>query len=226
MQTCIRVRKINNYLGSTINESRYIKQFNMNYIKSIILSCLIIHSFSVFSQTSTVEATLVLDTKDTLRGTVKVWLHLFNKEQINELSFNRRTWFLQGDKFIKIRTKNILSLEFTDFQGKHRFFISDKMLSNFPDKGLLFERIVDGRLSWYKRYSQNSYDFSMVVIDNFFLEGEEPIVLGAFRNTKKNLKELTSDFPELAEDIDDYKTDDDILNIINRFNQLSKNTSQ
>ena len=190
----------------------------------VIIFIVTLSAHAAFSQTSKVAATLVLNNNDTIKGEVKVWLNLFNRKLINELSFHRRTWLAKDDGFIKIPTKKIYYLEFVDFKEKQRIFVSDKVIPNFPDKGLLFERIVEGRLSWYKQYLQNRYDGSIVIIDHFCLENEEPITFRLFANRKKRLKELTQEFPQLIEFIDTFKTHEDLVYIVDQFNTLSKST--
>ena len=192
--------------------------------KIVIISIVMLSAHAAFSQTSKVAATLVINNNDTIKGEVKVWLNLFDRKLINELSFHRRTWLAKDDEFIKISSKKIYYLEFVDFKEKQRIFVSDKVIPNFPDKGLLFERIVEGRLSWYKEYLQNRYDGSIVTIDHFCLENEEPVTLRLFANRKKRLKELTQEFPQLIEFIDTFKTHEDLVYIVDQFNTLSKST--
>lgn len=199
----------------------------------IALSILI--SASAFTQKiQKIDAILLKkDSKDTLYVKIKVSANLFDKTLLNEgsicrdlivLDTNDKTW--PEEKWLK--PKEIDYLEFVDFKGEKRKFVtrheSGPLSKMDPLNKSLFEELFVGEIGWYRQYSINVYDHSTHESDYFIKKDKKkPIFIHLFTSHKKQLLKLTKDMPKLEPMILEMNNHNDILEVLKSYNDFKSN---
>lgn len=136
---------------------------------------------------------------------------------IDELSFYDFLHYMKDGKKASYFESQIEHLEFIDFDGKKRMFVSSRY-TNIKNARGLWEILCAGKITWYREYFPVVMAAGARTIgsrDFFAKEGKEP-VSGARR--KKKLLLLTSDQPGLISGIKSSKSDADILEILKIYN--------
>lgn len=133
---------------------------------------------------------------------------------VDEYSFNDFLYYHKDGEKVSFPIGQIEHLEFTDFDGKKRIFISSRYTGIKNARGL-WEIMYLGRITWYREFYYK-YPHGMSRRDFFVKQNEEPVFYG-FKG-KKKLMALTIDQPELVAKIKAIKTDEDLLQILKLYN--------
>ncbi len=137
---------------------------------------------------------------------------------LDELSFYDFIRYMKDGKKAFYYESQINHLEFTDFDGKKRLFVSSRYTDIKNARGL-WEILYAGKITWYREYYPVGYmnggGRTTGSRDFFAKEGQEP-VSGTRR--KKRLLQLTADKPGLTAQIKALKTDADVLEILKAYN--------
>lgn len=136
---------------------------------------------------------------------------------VDELSFYDWIYYLKDGAKESYQESQIDHLEFIDFDGKKRVFVSSRYTDIKNARGL-WEILSAGKITWYREYFPVVISGSRVckTRDFFVKTGEEPV----FANRpKKKLLALTNDRPDLTSRIKSLKKDADVMEILKIYNQ-------
>lgn len=152
---------------------------------------------SAYSQKKEIPAIIISDKNDTIRVDMIVDINFFDHTLIRELSILKKIKYLdsKGDEN-KIFAKNVKKLIFEDLKGENRVF-------KFDGKNKLHEVIYEGIIKVYVVYFASSYDGSQVAHMNFYDQEGKRVKPGPFGNSKKALKKVVKEIPELVKLIDE-----------------------
>lgn len=181
-------------------------------MRKLLCSLFCFLSIGVIAQIS-VDATIVEGVNDTVSAKLRVWNLLFTSKTIDERSFNKTLVLLDENnkRNKKLKARDVQYLRFIDFKNQERVFVNDGKL--------LKELVYDGRIKWYRTTSSNPFNGS-IEHQNYMISesGEQFNFFGLFDNNRNNLKEITRDKPELAEQIDEMKlTIENFENILRMY---------
>ena len=188
--------------------------------------------FSIMMISSSLSAQWTVDallskkgSSDTLKVKIINKTHHVNKESFDMMSLHKNVVIKGDDRDIWVKVKDIDYISLIDFQGNQREFISSEASPELkqinPVKKRLFEIITTGKISWYRSYYPDPISYQANARDYLIKENIDPVHLSPFSNQKKKLLMLTEDMPELESSIQAYETYDDLLNIINIYNENS-----
>lgn len=187
------------------------------------LFCLLGIVFSIaISAQSSVDALIVKNSGDTIRTQIKLRRDLFNKT-IDPLSLHGIINLNKGKKKKgKIKEADIRHIEFKDFLGNDRVFVSNLEEPSLDIKNNLFEQKFKGKISWYVNYYPVVIDGNTYVESNdFFVKDGKAIKTKVFSGSyKKYLTELVDNDPKISEMIDEIRYDEnDILEVLKTYNE-------
>ncbi|MGS0748737.1 hypothetical protein [Halpernia sp. GG3] len=186
-------------------------------MKKFILFFSLISSF-VYSESEYINSKITFNDGHELNTKILFDTNRYHEVYLDEQSItglNIKT----GDKGIRYEnnpSSDIKRVEFIHLQNKPRIFKSN------PNFRGLVEVKLEGKISWCRTYSNNTYG-STTQIGDYLQKGDKKFVLNLFSDNKKNLEELTSDKPELASSIDEINynkfKDEDLLEILKKYNE-------
>ena len=142
--------------------------------------------------------------------------------------FSAATYIKQVNMLDSLGNKNVISefdidyMEVTDPQNVIRKFTSSTSLHLAKNDFGLIEIVYHGKISWYRDYfyvglvgyKMNKVDF---LIDK--KDGKLTNESGFFNpSIKNNLKEKLKDYPELLASIDKSKKDEDLIKVLELYN--------
>jgi len=190
--------------------------------KLIIIIVIMQISMTVSAQRTVDALLLKKGSSDTLEVKIIHKNALFPKDSFNVLSLHKNIIIVGQERDIWIKEKDIDYISFIDFKGNHREFISIEAAPEL--KGIdsvnkkLYEIICDGKIKWYREYYLYRINYAVKASDYLIKENMEPVSIYPYTNFRKKLLELTEDMPELESDIKEIETYDDMLEIINIYN--------
>lgn len=155
---------------------------------------------------------------DTITTQAKLYTSLLNGKKFNPLVLEQGIKVGERRKEINLKDKDIFYLEFTDKEGKKRVF------QQIPSLGLgskLVEVMTLGKISWYRNYFSYKTDAwdSSYAHDDYFVKGNNITKVPVKGKYKKKLRDLFADQQELAQETKFIINDDDILELIKKYNQ-------
>ena len=190
-------------------------------MRFVCIVLLILISGSIYSQ-KRVDAILIKKgSADSLYVKIKQPRRSVDlSRQIIVIDTGDKTW--PEEKWIK--PKEIDYIEFTDFKGEKRIFVTQnhkgplKKLDTFNI--YFFEELFVGKISWYRMHSRGGiYGNYLETHDCFLKEGKrKPDFVSLFKTHKKILIKLMKDMPDLEMKIDTLKDDKNILEILEIYN--------
>lgn len=168
---------------------------------------------NTYAQSTYLDSKIITSSNDTIKTKIQVSVNLFDKTLINEVSFYRTVKLVDKNykKSEKIKAKDIKKIEFFDPKGEKRYYVND----NKQLKRLIYE----GKLTWYRSLSYDSYNNVMQHHDYLIDKENKKYNLGLFNNKKKQLKEAVKSKPNLIKQIDEEATIDEtvILKVLKEF---------
>lgn len=152
------------------------------------------------------NAIIITKQNDTIRTSIKVDLasSVFRKKDslIAGSYFDSRIRFSfpTDKKFIK--SEEVKYLEF-ELDSNKVVFVSKDQVPEIKANRNLIQQVAIGKLNWYRSYYYLNYTENTT--DYFFLTGQPAFSGSLFTNSKKKLKEITADRPDLAPMIENIK---------------------
>lgn len=155
---------------------------------------------------------------DTIQTQAKLYTNLLSGKKFNPMVLQQGIKVGERRKEINLKDKDIFYLEFVDNSGKKRVF------QQIPSLGLgnkLVEVMEIGNISWYRNYFSYKTDAwdSSYAHDDYFVKGNNITKVPVKGKYKKKLKELFADQPEIAQESKFIVNDDDILDLIKKYNK-------
>ena len=154
---------------------------------------------------------------DTISTKANLYPHVLSKNKFNPLVFENG--FKVGEKrqAVRLWDKDIFYLEFTDRKMNKRVF---RQMPELKKNGKLFEIMLQGDVSWYRRYFSYRADTwdANYEHEDYFVKGDEIVNIPVKGRYKKKLKALLSDKPEIAKEVDRMVGDRDIREILEKYN--------
>lgn len=151
----------------------------------------------------------------TLWTYIKASISIIEPERLNELSIDQKVTAINGKEKTRYDAADIKRIAFIDFRYNERIFVG---FSNS-----LHELLFDGKIKWYRIYSQGS-NYKIDHVDYMYnTELEESFFLGVFNNRRKKLKEMTVLQPDLVPYIEEMRIEDQTLSFLVR--KYEKGTS-
>lgn len=155
---------------------------------------------------------------DTITTQAKLYTSLLSNKKFNPMVLEQGIKVGERRKEITLKDKDIFYLEFVDKDGKKRVF------QQIPTLGLgskLVEVMALGNISWYRNYFSYKTDAwdSSYAHDDYFVKGNNISKVPVKGKYKKKLRELFADQPEIAQESKFIVNDDDILELIQKYNQ-------
>jgi hypothetical protein len=176
----------------------------------IVMLLSITLSFSALSQDRNHIVTKVVlgGQSDTIEVNAFARSVLFHSNMLDPRSFTDGViYFDENNNKKGIPARKIAYLELIDFDSLTRCFVNSRIVFGQVKVGskpeleecTLMEEMMRGRINWYRSYSTNLYDGSIVPHD-FFIKDGELSKLG-LRSVKKLLLRLVDDNNELVDQI-------------------------
>lgn len=190
-------------------------------MRFVYIVLLILISGSIYSQKRVDAIMLKKGSTDSLYVKIKQPKRPVDlSRQIIVIDTGDKTW--PEEKWIK--PKEIDYIEFTDFKGEKRVFVTQNHkgpLNKLDTFNIyFFEELFVGKISWYRRHSRGGVYGNYLEIHDYFLkEGKlKPDFVSLFKTHKKILVKLMKDMPDLEMKIDSLKGDTNILEILEIYN--------
>ncbi|MBA5630195.1 hypothetical protein [Moheibacter lacus] len=188
----------------------------MSIIKLLLL-CLLFTNINLSAQKS-VNAQIITLENDTIESKMRVKTNIFDKMLIMETSFFQ-TMVLLDEKEKKSRVipaKDVFQLTFKDFNDKTRIY------RNHGNQ--LMEILHFGKIKWIRTFSINMKDGAINAHDLLIGSDLETYNLGMFNNRRNQLLEATSSRPDLINEIEHMKiNDDNIKAVLLKFDDSADN---
>lgn len=148
---------------------------------------------------------------------LKAIVRINNNGKVNELSFYDWLYYEKDGEKASYPEAQIDHLEFTDFDGTKRVFVSSRYTEIKNARGL-WEILYSGKITWYREYYPIVVNGGqqLATRDFYVKNGVAPVFAG---RPKKRLQELTADQPSLLPKIKSIKKDADILEILKIYNE-------
>jgi hypothetical protein len=201
-------------------------KFNMKYYLLVVF---IILFSDIYSQKHLDVILLLKDSNDCLEEKMIVPMYRYDTNTINEPSFLNTVKIVNNDKkdFLNedwIKAKNINFLKFTDYSGKIRVFVTrnyDKRIKIIDSVNYqLYEILFDGKISWYRTFSNHPVDQSKSYVDFFVKQGKrKATIVNIFTTYQRKLLKLTMERPDLIPEIEKCKSEQDIIEILEQYNE-------
>ena len=190
-------------------------------IKYLPFVLLIFITNTIYSQQTLNAVVLKKGSNDSLH--IEMLVEKYYNDMINELSFYKKIRVISDKDKYWIRPKDIDCLVFIDFLNKRRVFVTqnfDKELNKIDVKNIrLFEKLYEGEISWYIEYYPHGYDRSRMSQNHFIKKNYlKPATVHMLTTNKRQLLKITKDRPDLVHQINQLKTDEDILEILKSYN--------
>ena len=155
---------------------------------------------------------------DTISTKAQLYPHILSRDKFNPMVFENGLKVGERRQSVTLRSKDIFHIEFIDKKMNKRVF---RQIPELKKTGKLFEVMLKGDISWYRRYFSYKADAwdSSYAHEDFFVKGNEIINIPVKGRYKKKLKKLVADKPEIAAEIDHIVNDVDIKEILQKYNQ-------
>lgn len=154
---------------------------------------------------------------DTIKAPAQLYTNLLSKGKFNPIIFERGIKVGERRQEVKLRDKDIFYIEFIDKSGEKRAF---KQMPELALGGKLVEIMAAGNLSWYRHYFEykaDAWDINYAY-DDYFIKDKKITKVPVKGKYKKKLKALTAEYPELSKEVDRMINDQDIKEIIEKYN--------
>lgn len=154
---------------------------------------------------------------DTIKAPAQLYNNLLSKGKFNPVIFENGIKVGERRQEVKLRDKDIFYIEFVDKLGEKRVF---KQIPELKLGGRLLEVKASGKISWYRHYFEykaDAWDINYAY-DDYFIKDKTITKIPVKGKYKKKLKALTSDQPELSKEISRMVNDQDIKEIIKKYN--------
>lgn len=157
-----------------------------------------------------VYAKIVFKNGTILRTYIKATISIIESDRLNELSIDTRVVAIDNDEKVRYKAEEIDTMKFVDYNYNYRIFVG-------IGKGLR-ELLFDGKIKWYRIYSQGS-DYMINSTDYMYnTELNQSFFLGAFNNRRKKFREMTILRPDLLPFIDEMSIEDKyILQLLDKY---------
>lgn len=156
---------------------------------------------------------------DTISTQAHLYTSILSKNKFNPVVFERGIKVGERRKEVGLRDKDIFYIEFKDKDGSQRVF---KQMPELGLGGKLVEVKSVGKISWYRHhfdYKMDAWD-QTTAYDDYFVKGKEIVKVPVKGSYKRRLRNLVSDQPELAQEVNRMVNDLDIKEIIEKYNKL------
>lgn len=155
---------------------------------------------------------------DTIAAKAQLYPHLLSKDKFNPMVFENGLKVGERRQAVTLRSKDIFYIEFVDKKSNRRVF---QQVPELGKAGKLFEVMLKGKISWYRRYFSYKSDAwdSSYAHEDFFVKDKEILKIPVKGRYKKKLKNLIADKPEIAKEVDHMVNDIDIKEILEKYNQ-------
>ena len=172
-------------------------------MKKILILSILFFAINIFAQ-KTVSVVIILKDNDTLKTNLIIPFNVSSKNK----------FILNEGKRESIKTSDIHLLSY-NYNGKDILFVED----NDSLKQVLFE---GKKIKWYKTFTNNLYDGS--VMDSDYIENEknEKVRIGIYKKSKDKLKEITNNNPAINEILDNSKIDEEVILKVLKLYEESK----
>lgn len=196
-------------------------------MKKIILLTLVFISITTFSQEKKndgyfpAEYVLKKSPNDTIKAKVRN-IGIYSNKKYSDMTILFKMTMLDNlGKKTKILPEEIKYIKITDTENNtpHEFFAStDKFLK---DEGLVKILYEGKKISWYKDYV-NSLLSTSIVVNGYIVDNNKNIIFEGFLDSsKKHLKKLFKQYPDLSEMMRSAKTDEDYINILRMYGMMT-----
>ena len=186
--------------------------------KVIVLFIFILHSF-FYAQSKDIDCKIKFVDGKELNAKIRFKVNLFWSDLIDESSIAYKTIQLidKNGEISKTPSINFNKIEFIDLKNKKRVFI------RMPEYDGLVELIYAGKIKWVRYYYPHGYDRSTQQADHFYKEGFKMVGLGLFSNSRKKLKELMYDRPDLFQLIEQINynrlKDEQLIEVLKKYDE-------
>lgn len=155
---------------------------------------------------------------DTIHTKAQLYPNILSKNKFNPTIFENGFKVGERRQEIKLFGKDIFYLEFIDKKMNKRVF---KQVPKLRKNGKLFEEMMNGNVSWYRRYFSYKSDAmdSNYSHEDFFVKNSEIVHIPVKGKYKKKLKKLLEDKPEISKEVDKIVGDIDIREILEKYNR-------
>ena len=186
--------------------------------KVIVLFIFILHSF-FYAQSKDIDCKIKFVDGKEINTKIRFKVNLFWSDLIDESSIAYKTIQLidKNGEISKTPSINFNKIEFIDLKNKKRVFI------RMPEYDGLVELIYAGKIKWVRYYYPHGYDRSTQQADHFYKEGFKMVGLGLFSNSRKKLKELMYDRPDLFQLIEQINynrlKDEQLIEVLKKYDE-------
>lgn len=155
---------------------------------------------------------------DTISTKAQLYTNLLSKDKFNPMVFENGVKVGERRQSVTLRSKDFFYIEFIDKKNNRRVF---QQVPELGKAGKLFEVMLRGKISWYRRYFNYKADAwdQNIAFDDYFVKGKEVVKIPVKGKYKRKLKSLVSDKPELAQEVERMINDTDIREILEKYNK-------
>lgn len=182
-------------------------------LRIFALTILMCTAFKANAKTTLLDAIIVMNSNDTLKGKISSQVNYFYPDMIIESSFNSKIKFISSNGTTqKFKYDQIQLIKIVDLKSIERIFVFKK---GYPR---LLELLYDNQIKFYKNYYWNSMNATQDVSLDIFNEKGKKYRIGIFSSKKGKLKKLAKGKPTTLEFIANNKmTDENIIAVLKLY---------